>query len=110
MAGFFFRDEITPTPADLVGSKMTPAESATAARRAYDLLASLSEISLQSAEPPMRLLAEDLGLSAGQLFGILRVAVTGQKVSPPLFESMAIIGKGKVLERVGAALRLLENM
>lgn len=58
----------------------------------------------------MRLLAEDLGLSAGQLFGILRVAVTGQKVSPPLFESMAIIGKGKVLERVGAALRLLENM
>ena len=45
----------------------------------------------------MRLLAEELGLSAGQLFGILRVAVTGQKVSPPLFESMAIIGKEKVL-------------
>ena len=110
MAGFFFQDEVTPAPADLVGSKMTPAESAAAARRAYDLLASLTEISLQSAEPPMRLLAEELGLSAGQLFGILRVAVTGQKVSPPLFESMAIIGKERVLERVGAAVWLLENM
>ena len=53
---------------------------------------------------PCALLAEELGLSAGQLFGILRVAVTGQKVSPPLFESMAIIGKEKVLERVKAAI------
>jgi glutamyl-tRNA synthetase len=110
MAGFFFRDEVTPAPADLVGSKMTTVESAVAARRAYDLLATLSEITLHSAEPPMRLLAEELGLSAGQLFGILRVAVTGQKVSPPLFESMAIIGKEKLLVRIRAAVWILEQM
>ena len=110
MAGFFFKDDVTQAPEDLVGSKMTVPESAAAARRAFDLLASLSEITLESAEPPMRLLAEELGLSAGQLFGILRVAVTGQKVSPPLFESMAIIGKEQVLERVKAAIRLLERM
>jgi glutamyl-tRNA synthetase len=110
MAGFFFRDDVTPTPMDLVGSKMTPSESAAAARRAHDLLASLPEITLQSAEPPMRALADALGLSAGQLFGILRVAVTGQKVSPPLFESMAIIGKEQVLKRIEAAMWLLEQM
>ena len=109
MAGFFFKEEVTPTPADLVGAKMTREESAAAARRAYDLLASLPEITLQSAEPPMRRLAEELGLSAGQLFGILRVAVTGQKISPPLFESMAIIGEEKVLERVGEAVKLLNH-
>ncbi len=107
MAGFFFKDEVTPVAADLVGGKMTPAESAAAARRAHDLLASLPQITLESAEPPMRALAEELGLSAGQLFGILRVAVTGQKVSPPLFESMAIIGKEKVLERIKAAVEML---
>ena len=56
----------------------------------------------------MRLLAEELGLQAGQLFGILRVAVTGQKVSPPLFESMEIIGKEKVVERVRRAAGMLE--
>jgi glutamyl-tRNA synthetase len=110
MAGFFFRRDVTPLATDLIGAKLTPAESATAAQKAYDLLASLPEITLESAEPPMRALAEQLGLSAGQLFGILRVAVTGQKVSPPLFESMAIIGKEKVLERLKAAIRLLENM
>ena len=63
-----------------------------------------------AAEEPMRRLAEQMGLSAGQLFGILRVAVTGQKVSPPLFESMEIIGREKVLERLRRAGELLAAM
>ena len=63
-----------------------------------------------AAEEPMRRLAEQMGLSAGQLFGILRVAVTGQKVSPPLFESMEIIGRDKVLERLRHAGELLAAM
>jgi glutamyl-tRNA synthetase len=36
--------------------------------------------------------------------------VTGQTVSPPLFESMEIVGKEKVLERVRAAIEILEKM
>jgi glutamyl-tRNA synthetase len=40
----------------------------------------------------------------------LRAAVTGQTVSPPLFESMAIVGKEKVLERVRRAIEILEKM
>ena len=58
----------------------------------------------------MRALVEQLGLSPSQVFGILRVAVTGQTVSPPLFESMEIVGKEKVLERVAGAIRILEDM
>jgi glutamyl-tRNA synthetase len=38
------------------------------------------------------------------------VAVTGQKVSPPLFESMEIIGKQKVLERLQKAIEILQRM
>jgi glutamyl-tRNA synthetase len=110
MAGFFFREEIQPDPEELVGKKMTPAESAAAARRAYDVLAPLGKINVESAEEPLRTLADELGLKAGQLFGILRVAVTGQKVSPPLFESMAIIGKEKVLERIRKAIEILDAM
>ena len=49
-------------------------------------------------------------LSASQVFGILRVAVTGQKVSPPLFESMEIIGKEKVLERIRKAIVKLDKL
>jgi glutamyl-tRNA synthetase len=51
-----------------------------------------------------------LGLNAGQVFGMLRAAVTGQKVSPPLFESMELIGKDKVLARLGQAVTVLEEM
>jgi glutamyl-tRNA synthetase len=108
MGGFFFREDIHPAPGDLVGKNMTPAESATAARKAYEILAELTEVNQQTAEEPLRLLAESLGLSAGQLFGILRAAVTGQTVSPPLFESMAVIGKTKVLERIQKAIEILE--
>jgi glutamyl-tRNA synthetase len=108
--GFLFREEVSPAPEDLVGSKMSAAESAAAARRALAILESLPELTLETAEPPMRQLADELGLQAGQLFGILRVAVTGQKVSPPLFESMEIIGRGKVLERVKRAVGVLDGM
>jgi glutamyl-tRNA synthetase len=108
--GFLFREEVSPAPEDLVGSKMSAAESAAAAGRALAILESLPELTLETAEPPMRQLADELGLQAGQLFGILRVAVTGQKVSPPLFESMEIIGRGKVLERVKRAVGVLDGM
>ena len=58
----------------------------------------------------MRSLVKELGLTAGQVFGILRAAVTGQTVSPPLFESMAVIGKKKVVERIRSAIAILEKM
>jgi glutamyl-tRNA synthetase len=109
MAGFFFEKEIKPNPEILVGKMMTPSQSAEAARRAYEILAALPEIDHETAEQPLRDLANELGLSAGQLFGILRSSVTGQTVSPPLFESMQIIGKEIVLARIQQAIEILES-
>ena len=109
-AGFFFLEEVHPTPEDLVAKNMSPADSAQAARRAYEILETLAEITPGTAEEPLRALANELEIKVGQLFGILRVAVTGQKVSPPLIESMEIIGKQKVLERIHNAVKLLERM
>lgn len=110
MAGFFFRDEVYPAPQELVGKDMSPAQSAEAARRACQVLENQSEIDHLDTEPLLRALAEELGLKPGQLFGILRAAVTGQTVSPPLIESMAVIGKEKVLERIRKAVDVLEAM
>jgi glutamyl-tRNA synthetase len=70
----------------------------------------LPDVHAETAEAPLRALVEELGLSPGQVFGLLRAAVTGQTVSPPLFESMAIIGREKVIARVASAVRLLEAM
>jgi len=108
-AGFFFEEDINPSFEVLIGKNMSTAESAIALRRSYEILAALPEINLATAEAPLRALAEELGLQAGQLFGILRIAVTGQAVSPPLLESMAIIGKDKVLERIHLSAVKLER-
>jgi len=110
MAGFFFEEQVCPLQEELVGKEMSAQASLIAAKRAYEVLEKLPEINLETAELPMRELAEDLGVKAGQLFGILRVAITGQTVSPPLFESMQIIGKDKVLERINNAIQLLEEI
>jgi glutamyl-tRNA synthetase len=110
VGGLFFENEIHPAPADLVGGQMTPSESAEAARQAYQLLERLPEITVETAEQPLRELAELLGLSAGQLFGLLRSAITGRSVSPPLIESMAVFGKEVVLKRLREAIEALEKM
>jgi len=108
--GFLFKEQIEPSPEDLIGKKMTIDQSAEAAKRAYQVLERLPEINALTAEEPMRALAEEMGLKVGQLFGILRIAVTGQRVSPPLFESMEIIGRALVLLRLNNAAKILDEM
>jgi glutamyl-tRNA synthetase len=109
-AGFFFQETVEPKPEDLIAKGLDARQSADIARKSHDIFASLPDLSHQTAEPPMREYVEKSGLSANQVFGILRVAVTGQKVSPPLFESMEVIGKEKVLERLQKAAALLESL
>jgi glutamyl-tRNA synthetase len=108
--GFFFKDEVIPVPEDLVAKGLDAKQSAQIAQRAYQILAGLPTISHESCEPPLRAYVEESGLNANQVFGILRVATTGQKVSPPLFESMEIIGREKCLQRIKNAIEILEKM
>lgn len=109
-AGWFFQATVSPAPEALLAKGLTPAESASLARKMYDILASLPEITRAAAEPPLRALVEQLGLSPNQAFGILRVAVTGQTVSPPLFESMELLPRETILERARNAIALLEAL
>jgi glutamyl-tRNA synthetase len=55
-------------------------------------------------ESRCRQAAENLGWKAGDLFRPLRTAVTGRSVSPPLFASMELLGRERVLARIDAAL------
>jgi glutamyl-tRNA synthetase len=110
VAGFFFRDDISPDPTRLVSSGLTPSETANVAMKLYQILASLPQVSKNLAEPPIRTFVAESGLKAGQVFGLLREALTGQKDSPPLFETMEIIGKDKTLERLQTTIKILQTM
>lgn len=110
MAGFFFHAEVIPAAEELVAKGLTAAQSADILKKSLVILEDLPAITPATSEEPLRALVEELGFSAGQVFGVLRVAVTGQKVSPPLFESMEIVGKDVVLGRIKSAISLLEKM
>ncbi len=107
---FFFQEDVSPAPADLIAKGLDAKQSAQIAQRAYEILVAQPDISHERCEPPLRAYVEESGLNANQVFGILRVATTGQKVSPPLFESMEIIGREKCLARIKSAIELLEKM
>jgi glutamyl-tRNA synthetase len=96
-----------PAAEALVGKKMTAQESLDALRRSRELLVTFDPFEADGMEEPMRALAEELGLKAGQLFGILRWATTAQKVSPPLFGSFEFLGREKVLARMEASEEVL---
>ena len=108
--GFFFKEDVAPVPEDLIAKGLDAKQSARIAQRAYQILAEQPTISHESCEPPLRAYVEESGLNANQVFGILRVATTGQKVSPPLFESMEIIGREKCLQRIKNAIEILDKM
>jgi glutamyl-tRNA synthetase len=108
MAGFFFRDTIHPQKDDLSVKGLTHDATMELLSRIIEVLKSVQSFTVPETEPKMRELVEQLGLTAGQVFGIMRVAVTGQKISPPLFESMEIIGKEIVLQRLSQAIEILK--
>jgi glutamyl-tRNA synthetase len=107
MAGFFFKDEIIVSPEDLMVKDWDSKQVAEVLTDSSVVLESLEDFTSTNLESRMREYVESKELTPGQVFGLLRVAITGQKVSPPLFESMEIIGKEKVLERLGNAKMLI---
>jgi glutamyl-tRNA synthetase len=60
-------------------------------------------------EALLRGLVAELGLKPVQLFTSLRVAVTGRTVSPPLFETMEVLGRARSLERLRLAIAALRS-
>ncbi len=110
LAGFFFEDNVTPDTDELVVKGLSAAESLELARNVTAILSKLPDMRLETAEPPMRDFVEASGLKAGQVFGLMRIAVTGQRVSPPLFESMEIVGKERVMQRMEQAVEMMEKV
>jgi glutamyl-tRNA synthetase len=110
VAAFFFRDDVTPDPVEsLIPKKMDAARTRNALKASHDALLTLPAWDHAHMEGALRPLADKLSLSASQLFTALRVATTGQTVSPPLFETLEVIGKEVSLKRIAAAIGLLEK-
>lgn len=67
--------------------------------KASEILAK-SEFRHDALDQALRGAAQELGIKAGQMFQPIRVAVCGRKNAPPLFETLEVLGRDKVLARI----------
>jgi len=106
---FILTEPPTAPPEEFLGKKMTLTEAYEYLRLSRELLVGFDSRSQEENEELFRRKAEEIDAKIGQLLTPLRVAVTGSKVSPPLFGSIALLGSESALRRVDAALTILKN-
>jgi glutamyl-tRNA synthetase len=85
----FLFEDVAPQPTE-----------APVVRAAYDALAELEPWEASRIEETLRALVERLGEKPRTAFQPIRLAVTGSKVSPGLFESLELLGRETTLERL----------
>jgi glutamyl-tRNA synthetase len=95
-AGFLF-EGVEPDPAELDPRVLAEAERA---------LAAVGDWTAAEIEAALKGLCERLGLKPRQAFPPIRVAVTGSKVSPGLYESLELLGREEALSRIRRGARL----
>ncbi len=109
LADFFFVDELKYDTDLLLGDGLSAESAIHAIELTLPGLESIMVWNADSLEVVLRPLAVELNLSTRKFFGLLRVALTGRTAAPPLFQTMAILGRGKCSDRLTAALRRLSS-
>ncbi|MFH2085737.1 MAG: glutamate--tRNA ligase [bacterium] len=102
LTDFFYRDvKVDPT---LLTKKSTIEEVKSQLTATNTSLSSIEDKdwTSENIEQKVRSLAETNGWKPGQYFMLLRVAVTGKTATPPLFETMTVLGREKCLSRLSA--------
>lgn len=102
---FFFKEEIEYEPS-AVDDWLKDDEHRRLLSLAKEVLTTIEPFTEENIEVALRGLAERERVKAKDVFHPLRVAVTGKMVSPPLLESLAILGKEQTIKRIERALNL----
>ncbi len=110
LCDFFFTDELEYQPELLILKKMNRAMVEKALETSLLKLRRLSIFDEISLETMLRPLADELLLKTGQLFGTLRVAVTGRTAAPPLFQTMVVLGRDRCINRIKIAIAKLKEI
>lgn len=108
-AELFFEDRPSHDPQTLIPKKREAPETAEMLEKALGKLAEWPEWATPETETEMRAFCEELGWKVRDVFMSLRGAVTGRTVSPPLFETMEVLGREESLQRIREAIELLRG-
>ncbi|RPJ63416.1 MAG: glutamate--tRNA ligase [Dehalococcoidia bacterium] len=103
---FFYVDNLEYDAALLQG-KLEKSQALIVLQKSIAVLEGASEWKTEPMEHSVRPLTEEVGLKAGPFFGVLRVAITGRTASPPLFQTMEVLGRQCCMDRLQKALKKL---
>jgi glutamyl-tRNA synthetase len=107
---FFFELQLELDLQTLIVTGMDVKSTRKALEVVRERLEKLEPFDANSLEALLRPLATELGLKTGQLFGTLRATATGESAAPPLFDTMAVLGRERCLSRIEAALDKLHKL
>ena len=105
---YFFFDNFEIDKEKLVPKKTEKSEIIIGLKKSIELIEKTKLFEPENLEIEFRALAEELGLKAGQLFFPIRIALTGRRESPPLFDTMKAIGTESSIKRLNNAINILE--
>jgi glutamyl-tRNA synthetase len=109
-ADFFFLPQLAPyDPAELIPQKGDASMARRVLQYALEVLPVVN-FDHDSLDQALRAVASHMGLKAGQAFQPIRVAVCGRKNAPPLFETMAVLGRDVCLARIREAEASLQSL
>ena len=106
---FLFDSPVDYAASDLVPKRLDPMQTVEVLTMALDLVDVACGTDEEAAGQAFRTAANDLNLKLGDLMMPVRVAITGSRVSPPLFASMRILGSLASLDRIRVALAKLNG-
>ena len=98
LIAFVFKEEIEFELQELLQKHMDEESTKKILEEVSGTLAKINSFSSSDIELELRSLADSMEIKVGALLGTVRVATSGQKVSPPLFESLEVLGRDRVLE------------
>jgi glutamyl-tRNA synthetase len=104
---FFCDDQDLVYDEKAVDKRLRRGEAAALLRRFRDQLAQLERFDAESTEACLRQFIENEGIKIGQVIHALRVAVTGKPVGLGMFDTLEILGRRRVLNRIDQALAMI---
>ncbi len=107
LTDFLFAERVFPPHDELIPKNKTDTNTAAMLRLAREIIAHSEELEPAVLEAKLRALAEEGGWKPRDLFLSLRWAVSAKAVTPPLIESMCLLGKASCIERIDAAIDVL---
>jgi glutamyl-tRNA synthetase len=104
---FLFKEEIAHNKETLLIKDLEIEKTASILNETRNIINEIENWTVENIEEVLNSYMKAQGLSPRQYLSFLREAISGQRVTPPLFESMHVLGKNDVLKRMDEAASLI---